>query len=431
MFSNDEFNIKALLLIDDYTQRKLQVSTSEIVSNGIKVIYSLADINDDILKAYSNVVIILEDYILHENSMSDLRLYKAVFELQYIYMGSQDIWVRSMNEIADRCYKMDVTKLSYNQIFATLMRDSALLDKYVLKPQEVENALINLKQKIIEEQSYTEAVKKLFESSYTLVEILKDRDEEIKALHSRNANLELEAKNSIEQSDIIYKELNRLMDSERDRDIAIRQYEVLLTKDIYTKLMLMNYPKKPKLILYFKQFTKMNNFDLFVLTLYNVFRIHKGMSCKILKLYDSKDSIQIRLQPSYIHVIRNSYKAGEIEVNDLLAKYGDYTEVLNILLTNKIGCDVLIVFDCKCHNDRVLQGDTLNFDICQSKEEVKVLGLDSELTVVNDDFSSPLQWYTEEEELEGMNDEETLRFLSAKPAIQSILSSVTMYLEEG
>ena len=150
----------------------------------------------------------------------------------------------------------------------------------------------------------------------------------------------------------------------------------------------------------------------------------------MLKLYDSKDSLEIALQPNYMKLIRNNFTATEVESNDFICKFGDYIKVLDVLLKNKIGIDILLVFDCKGHNDRVLSGADLYLDICHSKDEIKPLGLNSELTIVNDNPDSLLNWSLDKEELEHVGGTTATQLLMSQSVIKTILSSIDTSLEE-
>lgn len=420
--------LEVLLLIDEYTQRKLQVSTSDMRSNGVKVIYSLEDITEELVETYDKIII-LEDYVLYENAIGNLRLYKELFGFTYIYIGYNDLWLNIMDEVVDACYKMDISKLNFQQIAAVTLNDEALIERYIVEPDTIESKLNEFKDAILEEGGFTGTIKQLYDSAVVLLNVVQDRDHRIKMLEKRNAALEVENKNSLEQTDLTFAEINRLMDSERERDEVVKQYEVILTQDVYSKISLMKYPKAP-LVIYFKQYTKLNNFDWFIITLCNAIRTHTSHSCKVLKLYDSKDSIQIKLQPPGYKILRNKYTIADVESNTFLVKYGDYNGVFDIILNNKIGCDILLVFDCKCHNDKVLIGDTINYDICQSREEVNALEIDPDLCITNDDLQSPLLWNPNVTKIDQLNEKDKDLIVMAEPAIQSIIDNVSMYFEE-
>ena len=66
---------------------------------------------------------------------------------------------------------------------------------------------------------------------------------------------------------------------------TLQDYEGILTRDIYEKVDLGKYNTKP-LVLYFKEYEEILDFQYFVQTLYELFRMHEKNSVKILLLFD-------------------------------------------------------------------------------------------------------------------------------------------------
>lgn len=423
---NDNVRLNVLLLLDEKSQRRLETGLSELISHGIKVINSLDDITEEILEEY-NKVIVLEDYVVQENSISNIRLFKEIFNLEFIYLGSDDLRLTEMSTVAE-CHKMDITNLNYAQIFGAVMKDTGLLERYKLEPGKLEDSTNKLKDELIKQGLFTDKVKELHDSMLTLISVLDDREKKIKYLNQHVQILERENLTSNEQSDITYKELVRVMQAESERDKSLLQYEVILSKDIYKKISVANFTKRP-IIIYFKQYTKINNFNRFITTLYNCLRIHREMRCKVLKLYSSKDSIELLLQPKYMKVIRNSFRNSDIESNDFLCKYGDYSKVLEILLANKLEIDVLLVFDCKGNEDYIINGADLYFDICQNKSDVKALNLDQELTITNSEIGEPMSWSYDNRQLKQLDERDSLMYLSSLPVIQNILDNLDKVID--
>lgn len=424
---NQETDLHAILVLDENSQHDVMTSVSELIRHDIKIIPSLENLTDDLVRNYKTVIL-LEKYLLQDNSISNLRLYKEVFNLNYIYIGTDDVLLTLMRTVA-KCFKMSIEQLTYEKLLGVILNDDALLEKYTLEYLPLENHCLNLKEELLKQGLFDGVVKSTYETLVSLLSILEYKDALIKTLDERCIAQEREITTNEEQADALYKEMFRVMSVEYQRDLNIKQYEVILTEDVYKKISLINYRNRP-LIIYFKQYTKLNDFDYLITTLYNAIRIQKGLRCKVLKLYDSKDSIEIALQPNYMKLIRNNFTTSEVEVNDFIVKFGDYSKVLDILLNNKIGADILLVFDCKGHNDRVLSGADLYLDICHSKDEIKPLGLDSNLTIVNDNEDSLLNWCLDKEELEHIGGTNATQLLTAQSVIKTILSNIDTSLEE-
>ena len=424
---SQETDLHAILILDENSQHDVMTSVSELVRHDIKIIPSLENLTDDLVRNY-NTVILLEKYLLQDNSISNLRLYKEVFKLDYIYIGTDDVLLTLMRTVA-KCFKMSIEQLTYEKLLGVILNDDALLEKYTLDYLPLENHCLSLKEDLLKQGLFDGIVKSTYETLVSLLSILEYKDDLIKTLDEKCITQEREITTNEEQADALYKEMFRVMSAEYQRDLNIKQYEAILTEDIYKKISLINYRNRP-LIIYFKQYTKLNDFDYLITTLYNAIRIQKGLRCKVLKLYDSKDSIEIALQPNYMKLIRNNFTTAEVEVNDFIVKFGDYSKVLDILLNNKIGADILLVFDCKCHNDRVLSGADLYLDICHSKDEIKPLGLDYNLTIVNDNPDSLLNWHLDKEKLEHIGGTPATQLLMAQSVIKTVLSNIDTSLEE-
>lgn len=418
---DDGSRLDTILLLDESSQRRLKGGLSEIISHGVKIINSLEEVNEEMLHDYHKVVL-LEDYILKENSISNVRLFKEIFNIEFIYIGSDDLRLAEMSEVAE-CHKMEIANLGYAQIFGAVMKDTGLLNRYKLEPARLEDSAERIKNSLIAQGMFTQSTKELYDSFIVMINVLEDKNKIIASLNSYVQQLERANQTNTEQSDAAYSELIRIMKAEYERDKSLLQYEVLLSNDIYQKLSLANYTKRP-MILYFKQYTKLNDFDKLILSLYNTLRMHKGLRCKALKLYGSHDAIELSLQPKYMKIIRNSFKYSDIEANDFLVKYGDYSKVLEILLNNKLEIDVLLLFDCKGNDDRVLNGADLSFDICQSKLDATALGLDVDLVITNEQDASPMTWCIDIEQLNCLNDRDSLAYLSSFPVIQNIINNV-------
>jgi hypothetical protein len=104
-----------------------------------------------------------------------------------------------------------------------------------------------------------------------------------------------------------------------------------------------------------------------------------------------------------------------------LAKVGPYKEVLHLLLSNQMGADTLIIFDCKYHTGSVVNKSNLNLALARDKEKTIELGVPEKIIVTNNPEDS-LSWeyYKEYKELSA---EDRLIFLSSRPVIKRFLET--------
>lgn len=426
MYYTEQEPLNAVLVLDENSQHEVTSSVAELISCGVKVISSLDKLNPDDMEKRKDIII-LENYILQENSISMIRLYKEIFNLNFIYLGTNDILITLMQSVA-RCYKVPINDLNYDKLSALINDDEATIDKIKLDYLSIEENCISLQQELLKQGLYDGTVKNLYEMFSALISILEVKDNQLKELSEYCEEQTKLLETSESQSDNLYNQMFDLMQSEYKRDLAIKQYEAIITEDVYKKISLINFRNRP-FIIYFKQFTKMNDFDLFILTLYNALRVQKGFRCKVLKLYDSKDSIEIQLQPEYFKLMRSTFQNVDIEANDFLVKFGDYTKVIDLLLSNTMHIDILLIFDCKGHADRVISDADIYFEMCQSKEDRKALGLSKDLTILNDDKASPLNWRVNKAKLNKLPANLQTKELTSNIAIVSILSSIDLIMD--
>lgn len=427
MYYTDQEPLNAILVLDESSQHEVTSSVAELISCGVKVVSSLDKLNmEDMDKSKS--VILLEKYVLQENSMVTIRLYKEIFNLNFIYLGTNDILITLMQPVA-KCYKVPINNLDYEKLSALINDDEASIDRIRLEYLTLEENCNSLKEDLLSQGLYDGVVKNLYEMFSTLTAVLELKDTQLEELVEHFEEQTKLLKSSESQLDDLYKTMFDLMQSEYKRDLVIKQYEAIITEDVYKKVPIMNFRNRP-FIIYFKQFTKINDFDTFIITLYNALRIQKGFRCKVLKLYDSKDSIEIQLQPEYFKLMRVEFRNSDIEANDFLVKFGDYTKVIDLLLSNTMGVDILLIFDCKGHRDRVITDADINFDMCQSKEDRKALKLSKELTILNDDKASPLNWRINKGKLSKLPANLQTKELTSNTAIVSILSSIDLIMDK-
>lgn len=200
--------LNVLLLLDDKSQRRLETGLSELISHGVKVINSLDDITEVILEDYKKIIV-LEDYVVQENSISNIRLFKEILNLEIIYLGSDDLRLAEMSSVAE-CYKMDISHLSYAQVFGAVMKDAGLLDRYIIEPGKLEDSTNALQKSLIQQGLFTDSVKEMYDSLITLIGVLDSKDKKINLLSQHVQTLERENLTCTEQADITYKELVRV-----------------------------------------------------------------------------------------------------------------------------------------------------------------------------------------------------------------------------
>ena len=226
---------------------------------------------------------------------------------------------------------------------------------------------------------------------------------------------------------LVYSYANLLKSAQRS-NLSLEQYEMILTKDVYKKVSLLDYDRPPT-VLYLKEYQELLHLDSFLWTLYTSIGKQMQKSVKVLKLFDSANSKRVMMESDKYYKLRNGFTASEVLCNDLLVKYGDYTQVLDLLFKNSIDLDILIIVDCKDHNDIVISGNYTLFNMCRNIKKLDVFKLSPNNTIVNNSAKSDLSWNTYRELPKMKNQNDKLIYLSAKPVIQKILKLLRIGLE--
>lgn len=408
--------MKAILVLDDISKERVKSNVSTLISRGIYLVSSLDEITE-VMLTDTSTVIILEGMLKQAFGLESLRVYKECLNLEYIFLVQKTNWDPILKTIG-RIYRTNIVNLSFEILQAAIYDDKALVADDELSDMDS----VNLANKVIGSTNSTHAESVL---ANTLLSVLKREEETIRNLQTSILNCEqLHAENELlrQKNEKYLKEYTKMFDKAAQLNDVLSQYEMIFAKDIYTKIDLYSHSERPAII-YLKEFETLTGFDKLIETLYNAIRIQNKQSVKVLRLYDSSASRKVMTLPAYYTVIKNKYKMSDIDSNDFVCKTGDYTRILETLLLNRMHLDVLIIVDCKDHNDTVLSGSHIIFNVCGRQSSLEPLRLSSKNTITNDD--TDLHW--EDFNTSGMDRNQSFVYLSSRPVISTILQSVRQF----
>lgn len=415
---------QAILLLDDNSKKIVKTNISDFSLHNISFVNNLGEITDEMLSATRNVII-LEGFLRGSTGLSDLRLYKALEDLQYFYIGSDELLITEASSIA-HVFHADIATLSYDVISAALYKDTSLEehDKNFVS-DSVEFAKLVCKNNNEFDKKIVELAHEYLASAYCITQL----NRELKSEHRKVVRLEANNEKVNNENSMLTESYTEMLEKAHALNLSLRDYEHILTKDIYEKLKLHNYPNRPQII-YLKEYEELNHLYSLINTLFEVFRIQGKNSVKVLQLLDSTKCNRAKVLPEYFTLVENGYLLKDIITNDFICKIGDYTRILDTLLTNRAGLNVLIIVDCKDYNDTVIGGSFLQFNMCRNVKHLENYGLISANTIVNNsDNELYLSWdhYENYDSFES-NDEKFL-FLSAQPIIQKVLELSQIFHE--
>lgn len=403
------------LLLDDISRSRLKVNVTELLMQDLNIIANLNELKESHLER-SRVVIVLEDFVRKPNNFSALKLYKGIFDLEYIYLSTDDVLLKAMSEIA-KCYRMDSTQLDYNRIVSVVYEDTVLQERYLTSVNYVSDS-VRFAHKASDNSMYPEEVRNLSKNYLALMDILGDKEAQIKAAQEKLEEALLSSANSEQYATAIERMYLDLIKSSKELNRSLKQYSSILSKDVYDKIILSKYVNRPHII-YLKEYEELIHLNSLVDTLFGVFRHQAKQSVKVLRLYDSTGSKRALTVPTHYVRLQNTFTRSDVISNDFIVKTGNYKEIFDLILTNHNDLGVLIVVDCKDHGDTILSGTYLHLAMCRNIKHLNNFGLDKESTIVNNDKDNPMSWdhYSEYSE---MKDNDLFLFLSSRKVVQNI-----------
>ena len=404
------------LLLDDVSRSKLTIKLAELVQYDVNIVRSIRDVPDSQLK---RKIVILEDFLRGENCYSDLLLYKSVLGLEYIYIGLDPVLLEIMKPVAD-CHSMDPTMINYERLYGIVYQDQAVRSKY-LSPAD-KNEAHKIATEILEEGSVDLKIKRLAEGYLAMEDITSNQSEELQSKSSALSQAQIQLQQTTAHNNMLHSNYLDLIGKAANLNSSLKQYEVILAKDVYDKIDVTRYNTRPNII-YLKEYEELNNMDLLLETLVNMFKYQHRMSVKVLMLFDSSHSKRVMTLPKNYATVTNKFYRRTLLSNDYIAKVGAYKEILETFLINETNLHVLIVVDCKSHLDTVLSGMFLMLPMCRRESSLEIFGLDPKATIVNDAPNNRLSWdnYSAIDSMQ--SDADKFLYLSSRTLIQDIYKS--------
>lgn len=412
--------MKAILVLDDASKSKIKSNVSVLISRGIYLVNSLSEITDPMLKD-TKLTFVLEGILQQHDGLAELKFYKAVLDLNYVFLMQKNKWYHEISQLG-KLYQTDIVNLNFDILQAAAFDDKSL---EAITEDRGTDAALKLAKKIVSEDNEYQSNELVL--SNALLSTNRREEEFIKDLEYCKVQCEqLSCENEIlrKKNDAYLTEYTKMFSKATQLNSVLNQYEVIFTKDIYTKIDLYSHSERPAII-YLKEYEWLNGFDKLVETLYNAIRIQDKKSVKVLRLFDSSSSRRLLTLPKYYKVIRNQYKMTDVESNNFICKTGDYVRILDSLLLNRMHLDVLVIVDSKDHNDTVLSGSHIIFNVCGRKSSLEPLHLSAMNTITNDD--TELHW--ENYDTSNMNKNESFVYLSSQPVVGVILQAARQFEE--
>lgn len=405
-------NDRVIVILDEKSRNTIKSSISSMSLAGIHFIDGLEELSDELLEITNNVVV-LEGFMTRDFCLSELKLYSNLYDLQLYFLGSSKFF-NIVQDLA-KCYECDLATLDYSTVMAALYGDASFevssSKDYFSKVAAAETVLSR-------EGESPEAIEvaEAYLNSNGIFETVSSSNE---AIQKKLLRLEDENERLRKDRDKLLEGFREVLNESEVLNHNLQRYEEIFTKDIYEKLRLHDYNNRP-MVIYMKEFEDFLNLDELVDTLVFTLRLQDRKNVKVIRLFDSATSRKILTVPDHYRVLHNRYMMSDVIENDFLCKSGDYRKVLDKILTNEVGLDILIIVDSKSYDDIVVSGAALNFNLCREVEHLELFKLSKNNTLVNSgDTENDLYWGFYD--TDDMDNNEKMVFLSSRPVIRKIL----------
>lgn len=407
---------KVVLVLDDKSKQMVKIDNSILNTADIKIVNSVFEIDESAL-GDEHIVILLEGIIKEWQAVSALKLFKELMNLEYIFLSSDSNFNFAMKQLG-RIYIAKTMVVDFELIQAAVYADASMTSEEMVKDDSIEyakkllqepcdkeiRALASAYLAVLQRESLLQSQIERQQSEYT--ELMNQRN----LLEAENKKWELGCKTLVARA--------------RAQNKALERYEVALSQDFYNKFSLNMYQNRPDIV-YLKVFTDFDGLDLLLETIVDSFRVQEDKSVKVVRLFDSSGNRKIRLLPKYYHKLRNRYAVHEVIDSDFICKSGDYNNLIDRLLTNKYGLNVLIIVDEKDNDDLIFSGSFLQYNLCKRIKDAEILGLPQNETVVNVEHQDWLGWRVTD--MSGYSKKEAFLKLSSKKVVQTIVTTAARY----
>jgi hypothetical protein len=423
----DTASFNVILLVDTFTRSRMKTNVADLAAYDVKIVNTLREISSKILEKTTTVVI-LEDFLRKSQAYSDLELYKDILGLKYVYIGLDDTLLSSVSHIA-KTYRMDPTLLDYDMMYGIIFEDPLMQARY-LEETKISSEGEQIAFRLLQDPDQSEEIRRLSENLISLYAIQRSTYHKLEVQEELSQQLKLSLQQLTEYDEVLENAYLEIIANARHLNRSLKQFEPILARDVYDKVPLSKYPQRP-MIIYLKEYQELHHLNSFINILFAMFKRQYKNSVKVVRLYDSSSSkrlLGIR-DERYVR-LKNNFLYSDVVSNDFLIKTGNYRKMFDILLDNKNGLGILIVVDCKDHDDVVLSGQFLHISMCRNPENLGVFALDPASTIVNNQPGNPLSW-DHYENYESLSETERFRFLSSRPVIKMIYELAKGYARVG
>lgn len=347
-----------VVLIDQFTKAVVETITYDVLSKHVAVVTDIRELNDE---HYKSSVVIFEPSFQVMVTPEILDELKQKLDIEVYAVYQDEAAVRALSSFV-HAIKADYSEIGWNFIYAVVNNDLAILEPYQ-RSVKVLDGFSAVRSRIPED--IVEYIDRFRGSYMTLVSSVQD-------VLAKNAKLEetVAAQETIGRQTIAgIVELKELLDRSQDK---VNAYELTLSKS-YVQEFGGFYPERPR-VLYIKRFSHLAGIDTLLSILFAVLTKQYMTSCKIVKLVDSSNALDLRYVPNTYVPVTDTYNTSQLLTTDFLVKLGGYNVMFDTLMLNRSGLDYLIVHDMRGVMGTALNSNLIDLRLNEMSADYAVLG---------------------------------------------------------
>lgn len=367
-----------IFLLDSISN--ITYDTFDLLDNNAELIRDGIDIQE--LDRFKDIkqLIVINDYLdKHSEDRDKLSLIKDIYDVDIIHI-SKDKNTNYFKE-AKRVYA-DIKVLTLNGLHEIIVNNEVDKDKFINSSnlEAFSEGLVKVADKLIKVDSVDIYMQHRSRLKYILLEYLQFKYKN-DSLSLNNAYLQ---KTIEEQGKELEEKFDRIEMIETIKESYVNAYTSLMKdykalQSIYTSdvsdnnINLSGYPNAPNVIK-FDLLTDLDNIFEYLKVLSKDLKFSYKTSNKVLVLADSSYKNKVKLVPSYFYIVAGEVENNNIYKEDYIFKFGEYHDTIDLLLTNKLNLDTLIILDTRV-NKLDLQGKYISMDVVSNVSDIDTLGL--------------------------------------------------------
>lgn len=413
-----------VVVFDEVTRSNISISVTDLIYKDVKVISKISDIPRDFIDSGKCVVFLMEWFFTTPYHYSTVKMLSRSYHIKFIYLGLNSTWLQIAKTICT-AYKLDCASLDYDLVSSIVYEDKNLLDK-LQHTFKVDDTITKTASSLMRDAKTSENVKKVCSELIVRTQVLEDLTGVQQSLLSELANISAVMDFYRKRTSMLYSNYLDIIRESKRVDSVFKQYEVAIQKDFYDKVDITKYSTRPS-ILYFKEYEELLYLMSFIDTVYHSILLQNKAPVKVLLLFDSSASKRLIRVPTKYTILKDNYSKAAILESDFLIKIGNYDKILDILLSNQIKIEYLIIVDMKDHSDTVISGNFVKFNMCRNLNDCELYSIEPSNTICNNNPNHELSWDYYQEYSKLSDDSDRFLFLSSRPAIQYIHEILNMY----